>query len=139
MAFFGTRSLLNAAEAPWDLQKVVQRAITKLDFGIIDCYRGEKEQSAAFMRGASLAKFGESPHNFKPARAVDVIPYPFSGWSHRASFAKIKEAFELSVKELKAEKELPDEYELVYGQDWEWSDFPHIQEKNWQRKDGTFI
>jgi len=39
-------------------------------------YRGPVEQAAALQRGASFAKFGESPHNFHPALACDLVLDP---------------------------------------------------------------
>lgn len=39
-------------------------------------YRGPEAQAAAKASGNSNAAFGESPHNFKPALAVDVVLHP---------------------------------------------------------------
>lgn len=36
-------------------------------------HRGEVEQNEAFRKGASKAKFGESPHNLLPAKACDIF------------------------------------------------------------------
>jgi peptidoglycan L-alanyl-D-glutamate endopeptidase CwlK len=36
-------------------------------------YRGEKDQNDAFARGNSNARFGESPHNFRPSLAIDFF------------------------------------------------------------------
>lgn len=131
MAFLGKRSLTNLSQGCWPLQKVVQRAITKINFSIIDCYRGRDEQDAAFKSGKSKAKYGQSPHNKNPARAVDIIPCPFNGWDDVEGFRELKQVFVDTVEELKAEGELPDHYELEFGFDWGW-DMPHIEEKNWR-------
>lgn len=131
MPFLGKRSLQNLSEASWILQKITQRAITKCDFSIIDCYRPEAEQQAAFESGNSKARFGESPHNIDPSEALDCIPYPFHGWEDTTGFTSIKEAFEASRLELISECEIPADYKLEYGQDWGW-DSPHIQNKNWK-------
>jgi len=39
-------------------------------------YRGPGEQAAALAAGASAARFGESPHNFTPALACDLVLDP---------------------------------------------------------------
>lgn len=39
-------------------------------------YRGPEAQAAARAAGNSNAAFGESPHNFKPSLAVDVVLHP---------------------------------------------------------------
>lgn len=39
-------------------------------------YRGQVEQEKAFARRTSRARFGESPHNFRPALACDVVLDP---------------------------------------------------------------
>lgn len=39
-------------------------------------FRGPSEQEAAFLQGNSNAKFGESPHNWLPSLAVDVVLDP---------------------------------------------------------------
>ena len=39
-------------------------------------YRGPADQLAAVERGASAARFGESPHNFEPSLACDVVLHP---------------------------------------------------------------
>lgn len=39
-------------------------------------YRGPADQLAALERGDSRARFGQSPHNFRPALACDVVLHP---------------------------------------------------------------
>lgn len=39
-------------------------------------YRGPAEQAEAFAAGTSLARWGQSPHNWRPALAVDVVLNP---------------------------------------------------------------
>lgn len=39
-------------------------------------FRSPIEQETAFLEGNSNAKFGESPHNWRPALAVDVVLDP---------------------------------------------------------------
>ena len=132
MPFLGKRSLQNLSEAQWHLQKVVQRAISKKDFSIIDAHRTKPEQELAFVQRTSRARYGESPHNTYPACAVDVIPSPFVSWGDEESFRKVAEAFRIAVVELKKEQELPYNFELEFGLDWGW-DMPHIEIKGWKK------
>ena len=131
MPFLGKRSLSHLSAGSWHLQKVTQRAITKVDFSVIDCSRGKDAQNAAYDRGDSKAKWGESPHNVTPAQGIDFIPCPFYGWEDKDSFTQIKLAFQESVAELIVENEIPNGFELEYGVDWNFKDYGHIEIKGW--------
>lgn len=134
MAYLGKRSLLNLSEARWHLQKVTQRAITKVDFSIIDCERSEAEQIRYFNAGLSKAIWGSSGHNYSPAYALDFIPCPLLDWNDRVPFKAVKDAFSESVIELKSEGELPVDFDLTFGYDFKTlSDDGHIEIKNWRR------
>jgi hypothetical protein len=39
-------------------------------------FRGQKEQELAFSQGTSGARWGQSPHNFRPSLAVDLVLDP---------------------------------------------------------------
>ena len=56
---------------------------------VIVCgHRGEREQEAAYKKGASKAKYGQSAHNTLPAVAVDIAPSGPTGgidWDVRGS------------------------------------------------------
>ncbi len=89
MPAFGTASKRFLAELHPDLQRVANEAIKVRDFSIICGYRGRDAQNLAFSQGRSRARFGQSPHNFKPSFAMDVIPYPFNGWHVIADFERV--------------------------------------------------
>jgi len=44
--------------------------------------RDEKSQTEAFNAGRSLAEFGQSPHNFTPAFAIDLFRIDSDGHAH---------------------------------------------------------
>ena len=69
------------------LQLLVDAAIKKVDFVLLDAQRGRAEQEKAFRAGNSKAHFGQSAHNFIPAVAFDLAPYPIT-WDAPA-FRKI--------------------------------------------------
>lgn len=76
MPVFSKRSRDNLAQAHPDLQRIMHEAIKETDFTVICGYRNKKDQDQAFKEGKSRARFGASPHNFAPAYAVDIMPYP---------------------------------------------------------------
>ncbi len=78
MYHFGDKSSERLQECDPRLQIVLNQAIKFMDFSVLCGYRDEKAQMAAYnaVPRLSNAKFGQSPHNFTPSRAVDIVPYP---------------------------------------------------------------
>lgn len=91
MPTFGPRSLKNLEKVHPLLRKVLDEAIQHHDFTVICGNRGRAEQEEAYRKGNSKARFGQSPHNYDPAVAVDVIPYPFkdADWDDLEKFREI--------------------------------------------------
>lgn len=89
MPTLSSRSLKARAELHPLLRDIVDAAIKKVDFVILDAQRGRAEQEKAFRAGNSKAHFGQSAHNFRPAIAFDLCPFPIS-WEP-AAFRKIAE------------------------------------------------
>lgn len=75
---FGRRSLTTLGEAHPLLQQVAYAALERgeIDFAVICSYRGRREQERAFREGKTKARFGQSAHNYEPALAIDVMPWP---------------------------------------------------------------
>lgn len=90
---FGKRSLDNLSTCHPALRRVAVRALllSKQDFTIIEGHRGQREQEAAYAKGASKVRFPNSAHNQQPSCALDVIPYPFKGWNDKNIHAELKE------------------------------------------------
>jgi len=59
------------------LVQVLEAAIKKIDFSVIEGHRGEAEQNRAFAEGKSRLRWPDSKHNKMPSEAVDIWPYPF--------------------------------------------------------------
>ena len=78
MPKFGQRSTANLSQAHPSLQKLFRAVVKYFDCSVICGHRDRLAQEAAYDAGHSNAHFGESPHNFEPALAVDVLPYPIS-------------------------------------------------------------
>lgn len=110
MPTFSSRSKRARAELHPKLQQIVDAAIKEIDFVILDAQRGRAEQEKAFKGGFSKARFGQSAHNFKPAIALDVVPYPID-FNNVAGFKAIAKTFTAKAKELN----IP----LRWGGDWD--------------------
>lgn len=130
MPKFGARSLENLSQAHPDIQKVMHEAIKHYDFTVICGYRGMKEQNAALKSGASKARFGQSPHNYKPSIAVDCVPYPLD-WNDHEEFKKMGAVIMDAAKCLGVR--------LRWGGDWDQNpktddgwDKPHFELHPWR-------
>jgi peptidoglycan L-alanyl-D-glutamate endopeptidase CwlK len=89
------------------------------DFTILESQRGRVEQERAFALGHSRAHFGKSAHNWSPAIALDVVPYPVD-WKDLKRF-RVLAAF---IKKKAAALGIP----LVWGGDWpKLKDMPHYE------------
>ncbi len=107
------------------LSVLVNEVSKRIGFKIICGYRGKSDQEKAFKSGNSKAKFGQSPHNYMPALAIDVIPKPFKGWNDYDGFNRVLEEF------IKVSKEK--NIEITLGRDFKTiKDYPHIELKNWK-------
>ena len=89
---------------------------THLDAHVSCGYRGQADQEAAFVKGASHAHFGQSAHNTLPATAVDLFRLTMAG----ASFDKVwYESVVAPVARAAG---------LVWGGDWHSiKDMPHVE------------
>ena len=58
------------------LQNLFEEVIKHVDCTILCGRRGRDDQEKAFSEGKSRAHYGQSPHNYSPSLAVDVMPYP---------------------------------------------------------------
>lgn len=87
---FSARSRKNLSEAHSDLQQLFNEVIKYYDCSVIDGYRTQREQDAAFYSGRSNKKYPESKHNIMPSEAVDVVPWfkdaPHIRWEDKAKF-----------------------------------------------------
>lgn len=85
MPTFSAASLKSRAQLHPVLQKIVDEAIKATDFKILDATRGKAAQELAFKLKRSKAKFGQSAHNYVPAIAMDLFPYPYD-WDKTQAF-----------------------------------------------------
>lgn len=76
MPYFGKQSKEKREMLCKQLRLLVDEVIKEYDFSIVCSVRGYDEQTKAYNNGKSNAKFLQSAHNYCPAFAVDVYPYP---------------------------------------------------------------
>lgn len=107
-----------------DLKAVVLKcAEMGTRFIVIETERGAKAQNAAKASGHSNARFGQSPHNYVPALAVDIGPSNYPG--------KISDYHELALRMQLAAREL--KIGITWGGDWHsLKDWPHFELANWK-------
>lgn len=117
MPKFSARSLKARAELHPTLQTLVDEAIKEIDFVILDAQRGRAEQEKAFKGGFSKARFGQSAHNYIPAVALDIVPYPID-FNNIEGFKAIAKTF---MKIAKAKK-LPVRWGGDWDMDGDWKD-----------------
>lgn len=124
MPTFGTKSKENLLQAHPLLQKLFNEVIKEIDCTVLDAQRGRAAQEKAFKAGRSRAHFGQSAHNYSPAVALDVVPFPLD-WNDTASFRKLAAV----VKRLAAQMNIP----IEWGGDWKsLVDMPHYELKPWR-------
>ncbi|ESZ60633.1 hypothetical protein NL532_23970 [Mesorhizobium sp. C120A] len=88
MPSFSSASAASVAKAHPKMQAILNEAIKRIDFRVLDSTRGRAAQTKAFLTGHSKAKFGQSAHNYAPSIAVDLFPAPYD-WKNRAAFVAL--------------------------------------------------
>ncbi len=141
MFTFSQRSLKARNELHPMLKTVVDAGIKKIDFVILDAQRGRAAQERAYKAGFSKARFGQSAHNYVPAVALDIVPFPIN-FDNIAGFKAIAQVF----LEIAKEKQIP----LRWGADWNMNgkvndenflDWGHFELHPWREwaKEGKLI
>lgn len=150
--YYGKTSMQRLMTCHRDIQAIMCEALamSDVDITIVCGSRNEEEQEAAFRDGFSLARFGQSPHNFivkgdGGSPAVDAAPYKNGriAWEDKALFHRVADFIMAANKKLIEEKVVT--HELAWGNDWDgdgiyvaedpdedFTDMPHWQIKNWK-------
>jgi peptidoglycan L-alanyl-D-glutamate endopeptidase CwlK len=133
MPQFNQRSRKNLNQAHPGLQKLFNEVIKHFDCSIICSYRNELAQNMAYEAKRSNAVFGESPHNFEPSLAVDVIPYPVDWKDHDRMQYFAGQV--MGIAQMMG-------IEIKWGGDWDrdthlsdnrFNDLPHFELANWRK------
>jgi len=111
------------ATAHPDLQRVVRRVALERAIRVLVGHRNEVDQHAAYVHKFSRVDWPNSPHNRRPAMAVDIAPMPID-WKDVAAFAAMGEAMLAAAEELGVE--------LRWGRDFKGlADWPHFELAGW--------
>jgi len=133
MAEFGKSSRTKLQTCQPLLQRVFLEVVKTFDCSVICGQRDRAAQQLAFETGKSKARFGESPHNFSPALAIDVIPYPVD-WQDTERMIYFA-GFVMATAQAMG-------IELKWGGDWNrdthlsdnrFDDFPHFELADWRK------
>ena len=124
MPSFGKKSLKILDQLHPDLKLLCMEAIERIDFSLICGTRNKEEQEEAWLKGNSKAHYGQSPHNFEPALAFDLTPYPCD-WNNIESFKRVAEIIIECAIEL--------DIDITWGGNFtNLKDYPHIELTNWK-------
>jgi peptidoglycan L-alanyl-D-glutamate endopeptidase CwlK len=128
MPEFGKRSLEILAWAHLDLQRLFREVVKEFDCTIDCSFRNEQEQNEAYKRGASKAKWLQSPHNFSPSLAVDVVPWP-TRWADKQKQKELYGIVKIKAVDLGIDIECGGDWPPMPNGDKDW---PHFQMANWK-------
>ena len=76
MPKFSQASFSKLSTCHHDLQVLFFEVIKYFDCTILEGYRNEVDQEAAFAKGNTKLHYPDGKHNQQPSMAVDVAPYP---------------------------------------------------------------
>jgi len=123
MPTLSAASKARLAQAHPLLQKLFTAVAAKTPILVLDSQRGRAAQEKAFAHGNSKAHFGQSAHNWSPAIALDVVPYPVD-WNNLQRFRDLA-AIVLAEA---AKQKTP----IVWGGSWKMKDMPHYELDPWR-------
>lgn len=86
MPVFSKLSLSKLSTCHPELQLLFTEVIKLRDCQVLEGFRGQAAQDAAYAAGNSKLKWPNGNHNKSPSYAVDVTPYPMPAWSKTADF-----------------------------------------------------
>lgn len=75
MPRFSKRSQQILDTCDWELRELMYEVVRKFDITVLEGYRSSEDQEAAFKKGNSKLRAGQSKHNYFPSLAVDVAPW----------------------------------------------------------------
>lgn len=131
MGRFGKQSLAQRATLHPKLQKVLDLAITRIEFVIVEGHRNKAGQDKAYAKGLTKVRWPHGKHNKVISEAADVAPYPLD-WSDKSKaierFVFLQGVIYSCAKELGIE--------IRQGLDWnsnqdmrdeKFRDYPHVE------------
>jgi len=86
MPIFSQKSLGKLKSCHPDLQVLFLEVVKYWDCTVLEGYRNQADQNAAYAKGMSKLRYPHGKHNQSPSLAVDVAPYPLPSWSNSGDF-----------------------------------------------------
>lgn len=99
-----------------DLQVLFFEVIKSFDCTILEGYRNQEDQEAAFAAGNSKLHYPHGKHNNQPSLAVDAAPYPLD-WKNISRFYWFAGYVMGIAQRLKDEGKIT--HAIRYGGDWD--------------------
>ncbi len=119
------------------LQKIMNEAIKRYSFTVMQSQRGRAAQEEAFRHGYSHVHFGDSAHNWMPSVALDLAPLPISWEKSVKNYDRWRVLQIEHIKPIAALFKIP----IRQGIDWnrngnltddKWDDLPHVELYPWR-------
>lgn len=86
MIEFSQMSKFRLATCHPDLVTLFNAVLQYRNCTILEGYRGQQAQEAAFAAGKSKLHYPNGNHNKNPSMAVDAVPWPMPDWSDTKEF-----------------------------------------------------
>lgn len=116
MPKFSAVSLFRLSTCHDDLVTLFNEVIQTFDCTILEGYRTQAKQDAAYLAKNSKVKYPYGKHNQKPSHAVDVAPYPVNFNDTRRSY--LFAGYVLGIAEM-LKKEGKMRHSIRCGADWD--------------------
>lgn len=101
------------------LIKLMEAAIksSSIDFSIVCGHRNSRNQTKAYLDGASKVKYPNSRHNKYPSLAVDIQPFPYTKEDRKDKEHTKFRLLSEHIGKIASELEIP---VINGGRDWGW-------------------
>lgn len=115
MPRFSQKSISKLSSCHPDLQALFFEVIKYFDCTILEGFRDEQAQEAAFKAGNTTLHWPNGNHNRRPSKAVDVSPYPID-WKNNQRFFWFAGYVLATAEQLRLKGKMT--YHVRYGGDW---------------------
>lgn len=115
MPKFSQESFSKLSTCHIDLQALFYEVIKNFDCTVLEGYRDQADQEAAFKAGNTQLHYPNGNHNSNPSNAVDVSPYPID-WGNTKRFYWFAGYVMGIAQKLKDEGKMT--HAVRYGGDW---------------------
>jgi peptidoglycan LD-endopeptidase CwlK len=125
MITLGKYSLQNLITCQPELVELITEVSKEQNIQVTCGFRNKEDQEKAYKDGFSKAHWLQSPHNYNPSYAVDVVPYP-AKWSDENKLRELGKIILEKAKKLNID--------IEWGGNWKFVDLPHYEIRDWKNK-----